>query len=116
MTTARCSTLSSKVGTAASYCISYSNLLGSEPYAEGVWQDRTPFNTINPARSSAVAYSSTLNTLVAFDLDDLETPWLSSTGGLTINLEWNNYTILSPNDNLVYGGYAERWRHNEENL
>jgi hypothetical protein len=83
---------------------------------EGVWQDRTPFNTINPARSSAVAYSSTLNTLVAFDLDDLETPWLSSTGGLTTNLEWNNYTILSPNENLVYGGYAERWRHNEENL
>jgi hypothetical protein len=83
---------------------------------EGVWQDRTPFNTINPARSSAVVYSSTLNTLVAFDLDDLETPWLSSTGGLTTNLEWNNYTILSPNKNLVYGGYAERWRHNEENL
>jgi hypothetical protein len=83
---------------------------------EGVWQDRTPFNTINPARSSAVVYSSTLNTLVAFDLDDLEMPWLSSTGGLTTNLEWNNYTILSPNQHLVYGGYAERWRHNEENL
>jgi hypothetical protein len=83
---------------------------------EGVWQDRTPFNTINPARSSAVAYSSTLNTLVAFDLDGLEAPWLSSTGGLTANVEWNNYTILSPNKDLVYGGYAERWRHNEENL
>jgi hypothetical protein len=83
---------------------------------EGLWQDRTPFNTINPARSSAVVYSSTLNTLVALDLDDLETRWLSSTGGLTTNLEWNNYTILSPNKDLVYGGYAERWRHNEENL
>ena len=53
---------------------------------------------------------------MAFDLDDLETTWLSSTGGLTTNLEWNNYTILSPNKDLVYGGYAERWRHNEENL
>ena len=84
--------------------------------SEGVWQDRTPFNTINLARPSAVAYSSTLNTLVALDLDDLQAPWLSSTGGLTINLEWNNYTILSPNENLAYGGYAERWRHNEENL
>jgi hypothetical protein len=83
---------------------------------EGLWQDRTPFNTINSARSSAVVYSSTLNTLVALDLDDLETRWLSSTGGLTTNLEWNNYTILSPNKDLVYGGYAERWRHNEENL
>ncbi len=84
--------------------------------SEGVWQDRTPFNTINPARHSAVVYSSTLNTLVALDIDDLATPWLSSTGGLTTNLEWNNYTILSPNRDLVYGGYAERWRHNEENL
>jgi hypothetical protein len=84
--------------------------------SEGVWQDRTPFNTINLARPSAVAYSSTLNTLVALDLDDLQAPWLSSTGGLTINLEWNNYTILSPNKDLVYGGYAERWHHNEENL
>ena len=63
-----------------------------------------------------MSYSSTLNTLVALDLDDLETPWLSSTGGLTTNLEWNNYTILSPNKDFVYGGYAERWRHNEENL
>jgi hypothetical protein len=84
--------------------------------SEGVWQDRTPFNTINPARASAVEYSSTLNTLVALDLDDLEAPWLSSTAGLTANLEWNNYTILSPSKNFVYGGYTERWRHNEENL
>ena len=53
---------------------------------------------------------------MALDLDDLETRWLSSTGGLTTNLEWNNYTILSPNKDLVYGGYADRWRHNEENL
>lgn len=23
---------------------------------------------------------------------------------------------MSPNKDMVYGGYAERWRHNEENL
>jgi len=95
------------------------NALSSVPLvlrSEGIWQDRTPFNTINPARSSAVVYSSTLNTLMALDIDDLAVPWLSSTGGLTTNLEWNNYTILSPNKDLVYSGYAQRWRHNEENL
>jgi len=43
-------------------------------------------------------------------------PWLTRSGALTANLEWNNYTILSPNRNAVYGGYAERWRHNEENF
>ena len=84
--------------------------------SEATWQDRTPFNTVNPGIPSAVARSSTLNTLVALDIDDLAAPWLTSTGALTTNLEWNNYTILSPNKDLVYGGYAERWRHNEENL
>jgi hypothetical protein len=84
--------------------------------AEGVWQARTPFNTIDPDQASAVRYSSTYNTLVALDLDNLAIPWLTSTGGLTTNLEWNNYSILSPSKNFVYGGYAERWRHNEENL
>jgi len=83
---------------------------------EGVWQDRTPFNTINLARPSAVVYSSTLNSLGALDIDGLAVPWLSRTGALTVNLEWNNYTILSPNKDMVYGGYAERWRHNEESL
>ncbi len=83
---------------------------------EAVWQDRTPFNSINPARPSAVVYSSTLNTLIALDIDNVAAPWLSRTGPLTVNLEWNNYTIMSPNADMVYGGYAERWRHNEENM
>lgn len=84
--------------------------------SEGVWQDRTPFNTLDPRRPSAVNYSSTFNTLVALDVDNLAIPWLTSTGGLTTNLEWNNYTLLSPSKDLVYGGYAERWRHNEESI
>jgi hypothetical protein len=94
-------------------------LLSDVPFVlrtEAVWQDRTPFNTINLARRTAVIYSSTMNTLLALDLDNMAVPWLSSTGTLTSNIEWNNYTTLSPNKDMVYGGYAERWRHNEENL
>jgi hypothetical protein len=83
---------------------------------EAVWQDRTPFNTIDVSRPSAVIYSSTLNTLAALDVDNLATPWLTRTGTLTLNLEWNNYTILSPSKDMVYGEYAERWRHNEESI
>jgi hypothetical protein len=83
---------------------------------EAVWQDRTPFNTLNVGNRSAVAYSDTLNTLLALDLDQASAGWLSSTGSLTANLELNNYTIFHPNQNLVYSGYAERWRHNEENI
>jgi hypothetical protein len=84
--------------------------------SEAVWQDRTPFNTTDLSRSSGVTYSSTLNTLLALDVDTMAAPWLTTTGTLTLNFEWNNYTILSPNKSMVYGGYAESWRHNEENL
>jgi hypothetical protein len=84
--------------------------------SEAVWQDRVPFNTIDRHQPSAVSYSSTLNTLAALDVDNLAVPWLSSTGGLTANFEWNNFSILSPRRSMVYGGYAERWRYNEENL
>jgi len=95
------------------------DVLSSLPFVlrtEAVWQDRAPFNTINASRSSGVIYSSTLNTLLALDVDTLPAAWLTTTGSLTANLEWNNYTILSPNKAMVYGGYAERRRHNEENL
>jgi hypothetical protein len=84
--------------------------------AEGVWQDRAPFNTIDVTHPSAVIYSSTVNTLLALDLDNLAAPWLTRTGTITTNFEWNNFSILSPSRGMVYGGYAERWRHNEENL
>ena len=83
---------------------------------EAVWQDRTPFNTLDLSRPSAVTYSSTLNTLLALDLDQANVGSLSSTGAFTANFEWNNYTILHPSRNMIYSGYAERWRHNEENL
>src|SRR5262249_2334832 len=61
-------------------------------------------------------FSSTLNTMVALDLDQAYIPSITKTGALTANLEWQNYTILSPSGDLVYQSYAEKWRHNEENL
>jgi hypothetical protein len=94
-------------------------LLSEIPFVlrnEAVWQDRSPFNTVSPSHPTAVTYSSTLNTLMALDVDNITVPWLTSTGALTTNLEWNDYTILSPSKDMVYGGYAERWRHNEENI
>jgi hypothetical protein len=84
--------------------------------SEAVWQDRSPFNTISLSSPRAVTRSSTLNSLVALDIDNIAAPWLTSTGTVTTNLEWNNYTILSPAKAMVYGGYAERWRHNEESI
>jgi len=83
---------------------------------EAVWQDRTPFRTQDLKVPTGVTYSSTINSMVALDLDQAYVPWLSETGALTVNLEWQNYSILSPSKKLVYLGYAEKWRHNEENV
>lgn len=82
--------------------------------SEGVWQDHTPF--ANRLASSGLRYSDTINTLVALDADQIYAPWLTSTGGsLTVNLEWNNYTILSPSRFNEYGPVTfQQARHNEE--
>jgi len=95
------------------------NILSNVPLVlrtEGIWQDRTPFNTTDVAIKNAVVDKETMNTLVALDMDGLYVPWLTHTGTLTTNLEWNNYTILGYGRNLVYSAYAERWRHNEEQI
>ena len=94
-------------------------LLSSVPIVlrtEAIFQDRTPFNTTDIAVRNAVVDKSTVNSLVALDLDGLYAPWLTSTGTLSANLEWNQYTISGYGKNLVYTFYAERWRHNEEQL
>jgi len=86
--------------------------------SEGVWQDKTPFATRSPAAPSGFKYSSTFNTLVALDADQIYAPWLTSTGGsLTVNLAWNNYTIVSPSRWLEYGPLTfQQARHNEESF
>ena len=95
------------------------NVLSSVPIVlrtEAVWQDRTPLNTTDVAIKNAVVDKNTINSLVALDLDGLSTPWLTKTGTLNANLEWNQFTILGYGKNLVYPFYAERWRHNEEQI
>jgi len=83
---------------------------------EAVFQDRTPFNTTDVAVKNGVVDKSTVNSLVALDLDGLYAPWLTRTGVLNANLEWNQYTISGYGKNLVYDFYAERFRHNEEQV
>jgi Protein of unknown function (DUF1302) len=108
------------VGFTANMPINIPGQLGSMfPFvlrSEGVWQDHTPF--ANRFAFSGLKYSETINTLVALDADQIYAPWLTSTGGsLTVNLEWNNYTILSPSRWNEYGPLAyQQARHNEESF
>jgi len=84
--------------------------------SEGVWQDHTPF--ANRVAASGIHWSDTINTLVALDADQIYAPWLTSTGGsLTVNLEWNNYTVLSPSRLNEYAPFTyQQARHNEESF
>jgi hypothetical protein len=94
-------------------------ILSNVPFVfrtEAVWQDRTPFNTNDVAVKNAVVDKNTINSLVALDMDGLYVPWLTSTGTLTTNLEWNQFCISGYGKHLVYPFYAERWRHNEEQI
>jgi len=94
-------------------------ILSNVPFVlrtEGMFQDRTPINTTDMAVRNGVVDKSTVNTLVALDMDGLYVPWLTSTGTLTTNLEWNQFTIIGYGKNLVYDTYAERFRHNEEQI
>ena len=94
-------------------------ILSNVPFVlrtEAVWQDRTPFNTTDVGVHNAVVDKNTINSLIALDMDGLYVPWLTSTGTLTTNLEWNQYTIVGYGKNLVYSFYAERYRHNEEQI
>jgi hypothetical protein len=81
--------------------------------AEGVFQDDAPLNN-NRGFGNNVTYTSTINTLVALDLTSAYAPWLTETGTLTANLEWNNTTILSPSKTMVYSASALHRYHNEE--
>ncbi len=83
---------------------------------EGVWQDRTPINTVDTGVRNGVVDKDTFNTLIALDNDGVYAPWLTSTGTLSTILEWNNFIIPSYGRNLVYTFYAERYRHVESQL
>ena len=94
-------------------------LLSNIPFVfrtEALWQDRTPLNTTDIGVPNAVVDKNTINSLVALDMDGLYVPWLTSTGTLTTNLEWNQFTIVGYGKHLVYPFYSERWRHNEEQI
>ena len=55
--------------------------------------------------------------LIALDLDQAYTPWLTATGNLTANFEVNGTTILSYSHNMQgAAGYFEKAYHNDINI
>ncbi|MGO9061468.1 MAG: DUF1302 family protein [Candidatus Binataceae bacterium] len=96
--------------------------------AESLYKNHEFFNTlavpgtiydptgINGSPSS-LTNSDEVLWLLALDLDQAYTPWLTSTGNLTANLELNGTTILSYSHKMQgAAGYFERAYHNDINI
>ena len=84
--------------------------------AESVWQDHTPLATRSASLPGGLRYSGTINSLVALDLDSVYLPQISKSSPLTVNLEWNNDTVLSPNRWEEQAFTFLPYRHNESSL
>jgi hypothetical protein len=99
--------------------------------AESLYKNHDAFNTfavpgtiftnyqsnLRQFSQSAVTRSDTVLWLIALDLDQAYTPWLTTTGNLTANFEVNGTTILSYSNNMQgAASYFERAYHNDINL
>jgi len=63
---------------------------------------------------SGTTYSDTVTWLMALDLDQAYTPWLTTTGNLTVNLEVFDNVILSYSHSMQgAAGFFERAYHND---
>ena len=76
----------------------------------------THFSTFGGS-PSALTQSDEVLWLIALDLDQAYTPWLTATGNLTANFEVNGTTILSYSNNMQgAAGYFEKAYHNDINI
>jgi hypothetical protein len=67
---------------------------------ESVYTNHAPFMDLSFPDLRAVRYSDILNTMLALDIDQAYAPWLTTTGNLTMNLEWNHYIVLDSNSSM----------------
>jgi hypothetical protein len=85
--------------------------------AEVLYKNHEAFSTSDRHNTTGIVNSDTLNTLVALDADNVYVPWLTSTGNLTANLEWQDLTILGASDRyLEQQGVLTKAHKHEENL
>jgi hypothetical protein len=88
---------------------------------EGLYLNHAPYDSLNPlvshSRAMSVTYSDTFNYMLALDLDQVSAPWLTATGTITANLEYQSLIILSQNKWMAQAPtYSQRPVHKETNL
>jgi len=84
---------------------------------EFFYKNHDAFSTSDKTNSSGIVNSDTLNTLVALDLDQVYAPWLTKTGSLTGNFEFQEVTILDSSDKYLEAqGVLTKAHKHEVNL
>ncbi len=84
---------------------------------EFFYKNHDAFSTSARSVKSGIVNSDTLNTLVALDLDQVYAPWLTSTGSLTGNFEFQELTILDASDKMLEAqGVLTKAHKHEVNL
>jgi hypothetical protein len=67
---------------------------------ETVYTNHAPFMNLDNTDPNTVRFSDIMNTMVALDIDQAYAPWLTTTGNLNVNLEWNHYIVLDASPNM----------------
>ena len=84
---------------------------------EFFYKNHDAFSTSAKRNTSGIVNSDTLNTLVALDLDQVYAPWLTKTGSLTGNFEFQEITILDASDKMLESqGVLTKAHKHEVNL
>lgn len=84
---------------------------------EFFYTNHVPFDTLDPAVKKGPVFTDSFNNLLAMDVTAGYVPWLSKTGVLAANLEWNQNTWIDSNKKmLAIALYPAILKHQDESL
>jgi hypothetical protein len=83
---------------------------------EALYTNHDEFNDASPLAATAIRFSDTMKYMLALDLDQAYAPWLTSTGNLTANLEWEQETILDNSKDTSSTAFNSHYLKNNVNV
>src|SRR5215472_11565587 len=83
---------------------------------EALYVNHDEFNDAGPFAMTAIRFSDTMRYMLAIDLDQAYAPWLTSTGNLSANLEFEHEIILDSSKDISSTAYNSHILKNNVNL
>ena len=84
--------------------------------AEVFYKNHQAFNTLDQTRANAIDYSDTVNYMVALDVTQAYAPWLTSSGNLNLNLEYQGTWLTDHSKDMHVTGYITRISETSHNF